>query len=71
MERPPSKPKKNPLLGAAVVKQVLRRQGPGASSALYQGLLRDLGLTDAQVEQYLKEHADEVETALQTHGRRG
>jgi hypothetical protein len=71
MERPSSKPKKNPLLGAAVVKQVLRRQGPGASSALYLGLLRDLGLTDEQVEAYLREHAAEVETALQTHGRRG
>jgi hypothetical protein len=53
------------------VKQVLRRQGPGASSALYEGLLRDLGLTDEQVEEYLREHAEAVEVALQTHGRRG
>ena len=71
MERTTAKAKKNPLLGAAVVKQVLRRQGDGASSALYEGLLRDLGLTDEQVEEYLREHADAVEAALQTHGRRG
>ena len=63
--------KKNPLLGAAVVKQVLRRQGALASSVLYQGLLRDLRLTDEQVEGFLRENAGAVEAALQTHGRRG
>ena len=63
--------KKNPLLGAAVVRQLLRRQGALASSALYQGLLRDLGLTDEQVEGFLRENAEAVEAALQTHGRRG
>ena len=63
---------KNPLLGAAVVKAVLRkRDGVSASSALYEGILRDLGVTDAQVEAYLAEHADEVEEAIRSHGRRG
>ncbi len=70
MERQ-AKAKKNPLLGAAVVKQALRRQGPSASSALYQGLLRDLGVSDEQVEEYLRENAEAVEAVLQTHGRRG
>ena len=63
---------KNPLFGAAVVKAVLRkRDGVTASSALYEGILRDLGVTDAQVEAYLSAHADEVEQALRSHGRRG
>jgi len=42
-----------------------------ASSALYEGILRDLGVTDAQVEAYLSAHADEVEEAIRSHGRRG
>ena len=71
MEGGPSKNKKNPLLGAAVVKQVLRRQGPSASTTLYDGLLRDLGLTDQEVVEFLKENAAEVEAALLGHGRRG
>ena len=65
--------RKNPLLGAAVVKAVLRkRSGEGAtSSALYQGILRDLGVSDAEVEKYLAEHEAEVERAIRSHGRRG
>ena len=71
MDRRDTKARKNPLLGAAVVKAVLKRQGPGSSTALYEGLLRDLGLTDEEVERYLREHGAEVEAALQSHGRRG
>jgi hypothetical protein len=64
--------RKNPLFGAAVVKAVLRkRHGVSATSALYEGILRDLGVTDAQVEEYLAAHADEVEQAIRRHGRRG
>jgi uncharacterized protein YjiS (DUF1127 family) len=64
--------RKNPLFGAAVVKAVLRkRQGVAATSALYEGILRDLGVTDAQVEAYLADHAEEVEQAIKSHGRRG
>ena len=64
--------RKNPLFGAAVVKAVLRkRDGVTASSALYEGILRDLGVTDDQVEAYLSAHADEVEQAIRSHGRRG
>ncbi len=64
---------KNPLFGAAVVKAVLRkRTGQGdATSALYEGILRDLGVTDAEVEKYLSEHEAEVEQAIRSHGRRG
>jgi hypothetical protein len=64
--------RKNPLFGAAVVKAVLRkRDGVTASNALYEGILRDLGVTDAQVEEYLASHAEEVEEAIRRHGRRG
>ena len=74
MSDAPAKPagRKNPLFGAAVVKAVLRkRHGVTATSALYEGILRDLGVTDAQVEAYLADHADEVEQAIKSHGRRG
>jgi len=70
----PTKPsgRKNPLFGAAVVKAVLRkRDGVTATSALYEGILRDLGVSDAQVEQFLADHAEEVEQAIKSHGRRG
>jgi hypothetical protein len=64
--------RKNPLFGAAVVKAVLRkRQGVSATSALYEWILRDLGDSDAQVEEYLAAHAEEVEQAIRRHGRRG
>jgi uncharacterized protein YjiS (DUF1127 family) len=64
--------RKNPLFGAAVVKAVLRkRDGVQATNALYEGILRDLGLTDAQVEAFLADHAEEVEQAIKSHGRRG
>jgi hypothetical protein len=64
--------KKNPLFGAAVVKAVLRtRTGVSAASVLYEGILRDLGVTDEQVEAYLSEHREEVEQAIRSHGRRG
>ena len=64
--------KKNRLLGAAVVKAVLRKRSGNASatSSLYEGILRDLGVTDAQVEEYLAEHEEEVEHAIRSHGRR-
>ena len=71
MEGKGSRQRKNPLLGAAVVKAVLLKQGGAASSTLYQGVLRDLGLTDQQVEAYLRDHPAEVEAALLSHGRRG
>lgn len=64
--------RKSPLFGAAVVKAVLRKRGGvHATSELYEGILRDLGITDAQVEAYLADHAVEVEQAIKSHGRRG
>jgi hypothetical protein len=71
---PSEKRRRNPLLGAAVVKALLqRRAGDDRTKtiSLYEGILRDLGLTDEQVEKYLVEHAEEVEEAIRGHGRRG
>jgi hypothetical protein len=79
---------RNPLLGAAVLRELLRRRSslepaPRLSSgetlpsptqgirALYEGVLRDLGLTDGQVEEYLAAHVAEVEEAIKGQGRRG
>ena len=70
----PGKPRRNPLLGAAVLKALLRRRRGddlAKTKALYQGILRDLGLTDEQVERYLIEHGEDVEEAIRGHGRRG
>ena len=68
------KQRRNPLLGAAVLKALLRRRGGDdlqKTQALYDGILRDLLLTDAEVDAYLETHADEVEQAIRGHGRRG
>jgi hypothetical protein len=70
----PRKPRRNPLLGAAVLKALIRRRaGPDQEKtrSLYEGILRDLALTDEQVERFLAEHCEEVEDAIRGHGRRG
>jgi hypothetical protein len=69
-----TKPRRNPLLGAAVLKALLeqrRSENRAQAQALYDGVLRDLGLTDAEVQAYLKGHVAEVEEAIRSHGRRG
>jgi len=68
------KTRKNPLLGAAVLRALLQRRAgddQAKTQSLYEGVLRDLDLTDEQVDQYLSEHAAEVEEAIRSHGRRG
>lgn len=69
MARPPRQ--KDSLLGAAVVKTILLRTGAaGGTSLLYEGLLRDLRLTDADVDRYVAQHGPEIEEAIKSHGRR-
>jgi hypothetical protein len=63
-------PRRHPLLGAAVLKALLRESSPDgfeSAQALYLGVLRDLKLTDADVDEFLVEHRAEVEKALRTH----
>lgn len=66
--------RRNPLLGAAVLKALLRQkpaEAQASAQALYEGVLRDLALSDVEVQAYLEEHAAEVEDAIRSHGRRG
>jgi hypothetical protein len=62
------KPKslKNKFFGAAVVKMSFRLRGDEQSpafKAIYPGVLRDLDLDDAAVEQYIQENREAVERA--------
>ena len=62
------KPKslKDKLWGAAVVKMSFRLSGGEESpkfKSIYPGVLRDLGLEDADVEKYIAEHREAVEKA--------
>ena len=68
------KARRNPLLGAAVLKALMRRRDGDdvqKTRALYEGVLRDLEVTDADVDAYLEAHAAEVVEAIRGHGRRG
>jgi hypothetical protein len=58
--------KRDPLFGAAVLKVSFRQRGDEASEgfrSIYEGVLRDLGVSDEDVERYLAEHREEVENA--------
>ncbi|WP_373047605.1 hypothetical protein [Vulgatibacter sp.] len=58
--------KREPIFGAAVLKLSFRMRGDEASEGfrrVYEGVLRDLGVTDDEVERYLAEHRAEVEQA--------
>lgn len=62
------KPKalKDKLWGAAVLKMSFRirdAEETPAFQGIYPGVLRDLGLSDEAVEQYIAEHRAEVERA--------
>ena len=62
--------KRDPLFGAAVLKVSFRQRGDDSSDAfrrVYEGVLRDLGVTDEDVETYLADHRAEVEQAARGH----
>jgi len=65
------KTKAERLFSAAVLRRSFELQDgqyrPGFQF-VYDGVLRDLGLQDQEVQEYLAAHADEVEAAI---GRRG
>lgn len=55
------------LFGAAVVRRAFALRGEAQEAALqqiYEGVLRDLGLTAEEVEAYLEGHAGEVDAAI-------
>jgi hypothetical protein len=69
MAREKSKPEK--LFSAAVLRRSFELQDKQYTQGfrfIYDGVLRDLDVTEAEVEQYLSEHRAEVEAAI---GRRG
>lgn len=60
----PKKSPKDRLFGAAVLKMSFRLRGSEDSPAfkgIYPGVLRDLGLDDAQVERFIEENREAVE----------
>ncbi len=65
--------KRSPLFGAAVLKALLsqRDQGQEAEKELYRGILRDLGVSDEEVEQYLARNQDEIDQAIGGYRKRG
>jgi hypothetical protein len=55
------------LFSAAVLRRTFELRGAEHQAAfrfVYDGVLRDLGLEDAEVTEYLAGHAGEVEAAL-------
>jgi hypothetical protein len=55
------------LFGAAVLRRsfALRgEEGAGAFRAVYDGVLRDLGLTDEEVVEFLADHQEAVDAAI-------
>ena len=71
MSAPRKKTRDERLFSAAVLRRSFELAAPehrGAFTFVYEGVLRDLGVEDADVQEFLASHAAEVEAAL---GRRG
>lgn len=61
----PRRTKRERLFGAACLKLTLETGGVQVSgNEIYEGALRDLGLTDAEVDEYLRDNRREVREAL-------
>lgn len=66
--------KRDPIFGAAVLKLTFQRRRDEHSpqfQMIYDGVLRDLKLTDEQVDAYLATHLTEVEAAIAAKARGG
>lgn len=64
--------RRDPIFAAAVLKLTFQSRKAEQSpqfQEIYQGVLRDLGITDEQVDVYLQEHRSEVEAAIRAKGR--
>jgi hypothetical protein len=62
-----AKTREERLFSAAVLRRSFElqdREYKGGFRFVYEGVLRDLGLEDHEVEAYLAEHRDEVEAAI-------
>ena len=61
----------DPLDGAALLKLTFLLQGRQDHPnfrVVYRGVLRDLGLTDAQVERHLEQHRERLRAVLAARG---
>lgn len=62
---PKPRTREEKLFGAACLKVTLDAQGARTdTSEIYRGALSDLGLTDGEVDEYLRVHRAEVELKL-------
>lgn len=64
---PRQKSREEKLFGAAVLRRSLELRGEEHRTALqpvYDGVLRDLGLSDEEVAAYLEEHGARVDAAI-------
>jgi len=62
-----AKTREERLFAAAVLRRSFELRGAEQGSGfqfVYEGVLRDLGLEDAEVVEHLRSHADEVEAAI-------
>ena len=65
-----SKTREEKLFAAAVLKRSFALRGEehrDGFTFVYQGVLRDLGLEDAEVDAYLAAHETEVDAAIGRH----
>jgi hypothetical protein len=66
-------PSKNPLFSAAVFKLSMLRSGMTGEAGfrvVYAGTLRELGVTDSEVDAYIAAHREELEAHIESrkHG---
>jgi hypothetical protein len=62
-----AKPLRERLFSAAVLRRTFERAGPAQQAGftfVYEGVLRDLGVTDDQVRAFLAANAGEVDAAI-------
>ena len=62
-----AKPERERLFSAAVLRRTFERAGPehrGGFAFVYEGVLRDLDLTDDAVARFLAENGAEVDAAV-------
>lgn len=67
-----SRKKRDPIFAAAVLKLTFQRRHDEQSpqfKSIYDGVIRDLGVSDADVDVFLAAHRTEVEEAIRAHGR--
>jgi len=64
---------KDPLFGAAILKLTFTLKNmtdePGFR-VVYYGTLKELGLTDSQVDRYIEEHRETLEAHIRAHNQK-